>query len=113
MAVSGDFIKILDFTHAKIAVGVSLVTGWSAVSAHAPYSSGYQRASVTVTFPVGLFSATPVITVNGHSGVPGALMECSLNSPSASGFTAVMARSAATDTSLHWQAIEIVGGAGA
>lgn len=62
--------------------------------------------SKRVDFPAGFFTATPAITVSAHTGVPGTVVEVSINNPSATGFDAVIMRTTDTSTAVNWIAVE-------
>ena len=82
----------------KIAVGRVTITP---TTANTPIS-------ITVTFPEGLFTATPSITVTPHTSAPGSVvLGVGVANSSKTGFDIYLTRTNAVATTVSWQAIQI------
>lgn len=82
------------------APGYMIETGTVGIT---PVANTPTSASVVYTQP---FPTSPHVTVSAHTSVPGStVLEVSINNPSATGFDAVIYRTTATVTSVHWHAI--------
>ena len=85
------------------AVSVSPTTEISNDPLHQPF---YFRGSSNVTFPAGFFTATPTVTLAAHTTAVGVVMATGVSSQSATGFTAHLARSSSTTTTVSWIAVQ-------
>src|SRR5699024_2737572 len=63
--------------------------------------------SAHVTFPPGRFTETPVITVTAYSGAS-TVQNVSFSAPSKDGCDIYMFRSSNVQTSIHWQAVQML-----
>lgn len=104
----GDRVYMLTFAGRAIIIG-------STGGGGAPYAMAAGSISVTanggigsarVNFPTGRFTQTPIITISAHSGSD-AVVNAQIDSPSTSGFDAVLLRTTDTATRLHWHAIQM------
>lgn len=64
------------------------------------------RGSTPVTFPVGLFTAAPRITLGAESAFPGTYIACSFSAATKDGCTINLARTSQTATNVHWMAFQ-------
>lgn len=79
----------------------------SVAAAGSGYDEAYLRKAVDVTFPVGFFSSTPILSITARTSVPGVMLEVGYTDPSSTGFTLIGARFTTTATVCDWVAVEI------
>lgn len=83
-------------------------TGTTTVpAAGSGYDQDYLRKSMDITFPVGFFSSTPILSITARTTVPGVMLEVGYTAPSSTGFTLIGARFSTTATVCDWVAVEI------
>ncbi|WP_181786638.1 hypothetical protein [Streptomyces phytophilus] len=83
-------------------------TGTTTVTAASSgFDQDYLRKSVDVTFPVGFFSGTPILSITARTSVPGVMIEVGYTDPSSTGFTLIGARFTTTATVCDWVAVEV------
>lgn len=70
---------------------------------HQPF---YYRGTANVSFPSGFFTTTPTVTLSAHTAAVGVVMGTGVSGQSASGFTAHLARSSTTSTTVSWIAVQ-------
>ncbi|MFJ6615463.1 hypothetical protein ACIQPT_34885 [Streptomyces sp. NPDC091289] len=69
------------------------------------YATTYYRGTLAVTFPVGAFTEAPRVQAQARSTSPGVLIETSVTSVSATGFTIIVARGSTVTTGVDWVAV--------
>jgi hypothetical protein len=97
---SGTTVALGNHTHSSLPTAIS--SGYVAVT-----GTGVQFATATVSFPIGRFTQTPMITVAANSA--SATYFASITGASSSGFTARLTIASGTFTSSHsvnWIAIQ-------
>ncbi|MFB9661604.1 hypothetical protein ACFQS3_02680 [Glycomyces mayteni] len=90
---------------AKVLSGTVAVTPVTSVSDPA-FAASYYRGTSAVSFPVGFFSTAPNVTISAVASVPGLVIEATVTGASTTGFTANLARSSTSATTLSWIAVE-------
>lgn len=64
--------------------------------------------SVSITFPKGLFTATPTVTVTPHTSLPGtAVLGVGIANPTKDGCEIYLTRAGTSATTVSWQAIQM------
>ncbi|MFB7900384.1 hypothetical protein ACFC1B_29150 [Streptomyces xiamenensis] len=71
---------------------------------NALYNGTFYRGEAVITFPAGVFTSPPVMSVTARSTVPGTVMECTYTSVSTTGVTVIVARSNQNSVILDWVA---------
>jgi hypothetical protein len=107
----------LGFVTADNRVYVRASGGWQPSSPGAPFSSAAGMVSIpggsgtttsaTVTFPVGRFTVTPLVTLGVNTTVPERILGPGYSGTSTTGMTIYLRRDNASATNVAWSAIQM------